>query len=403
MIVIGVTGTSGKSTTCYLLARMFDELGIPVGMASTILFKVKEKEWLNDQKMTMVGRFQLQGLLAKMARAKCRYAIVETTSEGIKQHRHQGIHYDIGVFTNLYQEHIESHGSFENYQAAKQKLFKKIEQDPVKVIGIDAVSKAIVVNGEDAHAEDFLDYDIPAKYVFSAHDVRDAHAADIFLEARDVRADGKGIQFSVDGETFSMPILGGHNVYNALAAICVGLSQGFSLSDMARALSSVGGIPGRLERIDEGQSFTVIVDYAFEPRAMENLYETVRAIPHKRIIHVLGGTGGGRDRDRRPKIGAIAGEHADEVIVTNEDPYDEDPIDIIRDVASGAESRGKARVEMILDRGEAIQKAILLAQPEDIVLITGKGSEQAIAVQNGKLIPWDDREAARNALNRAHS
>lgn len=399
MVVIGVTGTSGKSTTCYVLMRMLENLGFKVGLASTIMFKVDEKEWLNDKKMTMVGRFQLQSLLWQMKSAGCRFAIVETTSEGIKQFRHAGIHYDVAVLTNLYPEHIESHGSFEAYKAAKMKLFEKLDRDPVKVINQYAIEKTIIVNGEDEHAPDFLNHDVREKLVFSMKDV-----SGTFPEVRRVRAEqvesrADGLTFTVSGQRMEVPILGAHNVYNVLAAVSVGLSQDIPLPDMAEALKTVQGIPGRIELVQEGQPFTVIVDYAFEPRAMTKLYETVDQLPHNRIIHVLGGTGGGRDRDRRPKIGAIAGGRADVVIVTNEDPYDEDPMQIVQEVAAGAESEGRASVEKILDRREAIDKAISLAESGDIVLITGKGSEQAIVVANEKKIPWDDRAAARDALH----
>jgi UDP-N-acetylmuramoyl-L-alanyl-D-glutamate--2,6-diaminopimelate ligase len=397
MIVIGVTGTSGKSTTCYLLAHMLEKLGFRVGLASTIMFKVAQKEWINDQKMTMVGRFQLQSLLRKMVQAKCKFAIIETTSEGIKQHRHQGIHYDVAMLTNLYPEHIESHGSFENYKAAKMKLFKKLDHDSIKVIESRAIEKTIVINGEDEHAIDFLNHDIQEKFVFGTGALSGFEDHVHRVNAENVEATAKGISFTLKGEKIHVPILGKHNVYNVLAAISVGLSQDISLVEMKKALVDISSIPGRLELIDEGQSFTVIVDFAFEPRAMTKLYETVALIPHERIIHVLGGTGGGRDKDRRPKLGAIASEKADVVIVTNEDPYDEDPMQIIEDVAAGVDKE-KAELYKILDRGEAIQKAIELAGPNDMVLITGKGSEQAIVVQNGKMIPWDDREAARKAL-----
>jgi len=173
------------------------------------------------------------------------------------------------------------------------------------------------------------------------------------------------------------------------------------MQKIKQGLENIKTLPGRLEKIDQGQNFTVIVDYAFEPNAVEKLYETIKFIKHNKIIHILGSTGGGRDVDRRPKLGKIAGEKADYVIITNEDPYDEDPQIIIDQVAVGTEYAGKEinkNLFKILDRRQAIKKALALAQKNDIVLITGKGCEQAICVANGEKIKWDDREVAREEL-----
>lgn len=368
MIVIGVTGTSGKSTTCYLLARALEACGAKVGMASTILFKVGANEKLNDKKMTMIGRFQLQKLLREMVDAGCQYAIVETTSEGIVQHRHAGIHYDVCVFTNLYPEHIESHGSFENYKSAKLKLFKKLASDPHKKINGKNIEKTIVVNAEDTHAKDFLAFQVDQKIeVYPSH------------------------------QKLNLTMLGAHNQINAQLALAVGEALRFDAGTLTDALAKVGGVPGRLEVINEGQAFTVIVDYAFEPEALKKLYETIATIPHHRVIHVTGATGGGRDKARRPKIGALIAQRADVMIVTNEDPYDEDPERIVDDVVEGTKGL-RAVVHCILDRGEAIRFAIQEAKAGDLVLITGKGSEQRMAVAGGVLLPWDDRTEIRNAL-----
>ena len=195
-------------------------------------------------------------------------------------------------------------------------------------------------------------------------------------------------------------------VANAMNAASVGLSQGLELKQIKAGLESVAGIPGRLEQINEGQSFSVIVDYAFEPRAVEKLYETINLIPHERVIHVLGSAGGGRDVARRPVLGKIAGAKADIAIVTNEDPYEDDPQIIIDQVTLGAEKSGKVldrNLFKIMDRRTAIAKAFSVARAGDIVLLTGKGSEQAICVKGGKKIPWDDRTVAREELQKLKS
>jgi UDP-N-acetylmuramoyl-L-alanyl-D-glutamate--2,6-diaminopimelate ligase len=400
MVVIGVTGTSGKSSVVYLIARMFEKAGFRVGAASTIFFKVGKKEWLNDKKMTMVGRMQLQKLLRDMAKANCQYAVIETSSEGIEQFRHVGINYDVAVLTNLYPEHIEAHGSFENYKAAKLKLFTKLSGDDRKIINNQKVEKVIVVNADDEHAADFLI--VPADRKYALTQTNRSLEGSTMLRAEQAQVSPTGVEFQVNQQPFRLRLLGEHSIANALTAIGVGQSQGLSLTSIAQALDQVHGIPGRIEFIDEGQSFDVVVDYAFEPRAMAKLYAVVNIRKPKRIIHVLGGTGGGRDKSRRPKIGALAGEQADVVIVTNEDPYDEDPTEIIQQVAAGAQGAGKKlnqNLFTIMDRRQAIRKALSLARPGDIVLLTGKGSEQAIVGPGLKKTPWDERVVAREELH----
>ena len=206
----------------------------------------------------------------------------------------------------------------------------------------------------------------------------------------------------MDKKKIELKLLGEFNVLNALNAIGVGRALGMDMDIIGNNLKKISGVPGRLEKIDEGQNFCVIVDYAFEPGAVSKLYETIENIPHNKVIHVLGSTGGGRDIARRPDLGRLAGENADFVIITNEDPYDEDPEIIIDQVALGAERAGKKEKQnlfKILDRREAIEKALSLAHEKDLVLITGKGSEQAICIARGEKVEWDDREVVREILN----
>ncbi len=408
MTVVGVTGTNGKSTVCAMTARVLEEAGYRVGFTTTVSFKVAEKEWLNDTKMTMLGRFRLQALLADMVAAGCDYAVVETSSEGIKQHRHAGIHYDAAVFTNLTPEHIESHGGFENYKKAKGELFAKLGRDPAKKLKGKPVPKVIVANLDSPHGEYFLSFRANKKYGFlreggGGGEKRLAEWPLAVVKALDVKLEPHGSTFVVRGVPFRLNMPGAFNVENALAAIAYGLSQGVGLETMAAGLAKLPGVPGRLEYVDAGQDFAAIVDYAPEPESFRKLYEVVGTLRKKRVIHVLGSTGGGRDRDRRPVLGALAAKGADVVIVTNEDPYDDDPTSIIEDVAAGARAEGKADgrdLFTIVDRGEAIAKAVALAAPGDLVLLTGKGAEQAMCVGNGKKIPWDDRAKLREAISR---
>jgi UDP-N-acetylmuramoyl-L-alanyl-D-glutamate--2,6-diaminopimelate ligase len=423
LIVIGVTGTTGKTTSVYLIAKTLEEAGFKVGFTSTAMFNDGEKEWLNDKKMTMVGRFFTQKMLRNMLKHKCQYAIVETTSEGIRQFRHRFINYDIIVFTGLYSEHIDSHGSFENYKKAKAKLFEHLKRcktkyaddskfvqkgiSGLKKTDLNRTKKTIIANLNDEHADYFLSFWAEEKMgfvkegetEFNKYETKDSGIN--VVRYGDIKVNEYGIRFAVNNKKIQLRLLGDFNVANAMTAVCVSLSQGLSSDDIRKGLEKIEGVAGRLERIDEGQNYIVIVDYAFEPNALEKLYNTIKPISHRNVIHVLGSTGGGRDVSRRPKLGKIAGEKADIVIVTNEDPYDEAPELIIDQVAAGARDKGKEldkNLFKIMDRREAIKKALELAEENDIVLITGKGSEQAICVANGEKITWDDRAVVRGML-----
>lgn len=397
MIVIGVTGTNGKTTTVKLIAKTLEAGGFKVGFTSTAEFKIADKEWLNDKKMTMLGRFQLQKLLKEMLNAGCKYAVVETSSQGVEQFRHLGINYDYAVFTNLTPEHIEAHGGFENYKNAKGKFFEFLTKKPRKIIDNKTINKVSVVNMDDKYFEYFSSFKADKKIFYSLNN----SAAD--WQAKDIKVSLDGTEFLVKNENFNLGIIGEFNVYNALPAIAIAYNEGVSFEKIKDGLAKIKVIPGRMELINEGQNFTVLIDYAPEPKSLEKLYETIKIIEKNKIIHVLGSCGGGRDTARRPVLGKMAGETADFVIVTNEDPYDDDPNLIIDQVAAGALSVGKKLNEnlfKILDRREAIKKALSLASEKDLVIITGKGCEQAIAVASGKLIPWDDRKVVREELEK---
>lgn len=429
LIVIGVTGTAGKTSTVYLLAKMLSGAGYKTGFTSTASFSDGDSEWLNDKKMTMPGRLFIQRTLHQMLKNKCRYAIVETTSEGIKQFRHRFINYDVIVFTGLYPEHIESHGSFEKYKEAKGILFSHLKNCSTKYINdskevispksnlkkldLNRVLKTIIVNGDDEHANYFLNFWSEAKsaYTFRSDINPGYYLKNINSEAvvkdfnvikgSDISSHPEGISLSIDGRAIKLNLLGEFNAFNAIAAYAVGLNQRIAVQKIISGLESITGLAGKLELISAGQNFTAIVDYSFEPKALEKLYQAVGLIPRNKVIHLLGSTGGGRDKARRPILGRIAAENADIVIVTNEDPYDENPADIINDVAAGSEEAGKilnTNLYKILDRREAIRKALVLAEEGDLLLFTGKGAEQYICVADEQQIPWDDRVAVKEAI-----
>lgn len=423
LIVVGVTGTTGKTTSVYLMAKTLEEAGIKTGYTSTAMFNDGEKEWLNDKKMTMIGRLFTQRMLSHMVKNKCKVAIVETTSEGIKQFRHRFINYDILLITGLYPEHIESHGSFEKYKEAKGSLFKHLKSCKEKFVNenlevvrtdsgikkteLEKIKKTILADLEDEHVEYFLSFNAERKFAYTGDmdnikiDDRLKNEVKIF-EYRDVEINQNGTSYFVENEKIKLSLLGMMNVKNSLNAYLLARALNVDIEKIKKALYSIEGVAGRLEKIDEGQNFTVIVDYAFEPRALEKLYETIKLIPHNRIIHVLGSAGGGRDVARRPILGKISGQNADIVIVTDEDPYDDDPQIIIDQVFIGAEKAGKQEnidLFRILSRREAIEKSIEFAQENDILLLTGKGSEQAIMRKDGEMEPWDDRAVVRGILS----
>jgi len=394
LVVIGVTGTNGKSTTVNLISKILEHSGEKVGFTTTINFKVGDREWLNDTKMTMLGRFKLQKLLKEMVDAECRYAVIETSSQGLDQYRHLGIEYDAAVFTNLAPEHLEAHGGFENYKNAKAKLFRHLTDFPNKVIDGKKIPKIIAVNADDEYSGYFYDFPADRKISYSIENFSDFKADNITL-APDYSA------FDIYDTHFEINLPAKFNIYNSLAAIAVTSALGVKIEQARDAFAAIKFIPGRLEYIEGGQNFKIMVDYAPEPNSLAELYSLIKQVPKNKLIHVLGSAGGGRDKARRPILGRMAGEVADYVIVTNEDPYDEDPMEIIDAVAKGAIAAGKVLDENLFkryDRKEAIEKAIGLADEGDFVLVTGKGAEQAIAVAKGKKIKWDDRKVIREIL-----
>lgn len=305
--VIGVTGTDGKTTTVNLIAKVLEEAGYKTALMSSISFRISEKELANKLKMTMPGRFVIQKFLRQAVNEGCQYVILEVSSEGIKQHRHRFIDFEAAVFTNLSPEHIERHGSFENYKKAKGKLFQ-------------ATKNIHIVNLDDKNADYFWRFPAKKKYGYKISDY----------------------------PNLKIKLLGEFNKYNAIAAISVGLSQGIDLEICKRAVEKAKGIPGRMEMVIQ-EPFKVIVDYAVTPNALEKAYQAV-----KPRICVLGSCGGGRDKWKRKVLGEIAGKYCQEIIITNEDPYDENPMEIIEQVASGAGNKA----QKISDRREAIKKAL---------------------------------------------
>ena len=384
--VIGVTGTKGKSTTVYLISKIFEGVGEPVAAIGSLGFKIKDKEWPNNLKMTMPGRFKLQKFFYEAKKAGCKYVVLEVTSEGIKQKRHLGINFDCAVFTNLHKEHLESHGSFENYYKAKQELFSKTKN-------------IHVLNADDKNIELFSKFSSKHTIFYGTE------SGDMRAQNLDLKSDGAS--FDVYGIKFNINFGGKFNVLNCLAALSTAAMYGIDLPNTRTVLGEIKSIPGRMEFLQK-EPFRVVVDYAHTPDSLEVVYKTLKDELTRsdldaghRLICVLGAAGGGRDKWKRPEFGRIASEYCDEIILTDEDPYDEIPEKIIEEIFSGISSSSKLKslkVHKVLDRKEAIRTALTKVGRGDTVVITGKGSEISMAVAGGKKIPWSDKEIVREVL-----
>lgn len=371
LTVIGVTGTKGKSSVSDMLFTVLRHAGYPVAVAGTIRFAINDESEPNLFKMTMPGRGFVQAFLAKAVKKGAKYAVLEITSESTVQHRHRHLFLDALVFTNLQKEHIESHGSFENYAAAKLRIGQELARSPKR-------PRAIIPNSDDPRSEPYLSLPVEEKLPFS------------YTDATDVVLSPGRASFTYKDTPFTLQLPGSFSIMNALAVIKAAEFVGVPLPMIAEALRELERIPGRTERIEEGQDFQAVVDYAHTPDSLRALYE---AYPTRRIC-VLGNTGGGRDTWKRPEMGKIAETYCDHVILTNEDPYDEDPLEIVSQMADGMEKKP----EILMDRREAIRKALSLARAGDAVLITGKGTDPYIMEANGAKTPWSDAQVVREEL-----
>ncbi len=385
--VIGVAGTKGKTTTVNMIAKILEENGNKIAMLSTANFQIGDQKWLNDVKLTTTSPFYFQKFLRKAIKEKCAYAIVEISSHGLVQYRHWGVSYETVVLTNMMSDHLDYHKTYANYKNSHNALITKDLEN-------------IIINYDDEDLRSFLDFDVEKKYVFSLKGYQNIQDMNL-VKAENIVLDEKGSEFVITlrdkKENVKLPLIGEFNIYNSLAAASVGLAEGIDLKIIKKALESTRNIPGRLEKIDEGQDFEVIVDYAHSPDSLKSVYKTVKPYVKNKLIAVLGGTGD-RDKTYRAKGGALADEYADIVIVTNEDPYSEDPEKIMDQVINGVKNKTLGEnLFRISDRKEAIEKAVSLANSGDLVIITGKGSEQLMICGEQK-IPWDDREITREAI-----
>lgn len=380
--VIGITGTNGKTTTTQFVAHILEKSGSRIAMASTINFQIGERRWNNASKFTTLSAWKLQRFLRDAVRAGCEYAVIETSSHALDQGRVSGIPYAIAVMTNVTREHLDYHRTMAAYRRAKRQLFER--------------ARMAVVN---------LDMEDPEEYL-SAHRFEkqlsygiEHSAAD--LVATDIEETLSGSTFRVRGIACSLHLPGRYNIENALAALGTAELLGIDLGQAAAALGEITGVPGRMESVPNTRGASIIIDYAVTPDSLEKLYALVaRMRPDgKRIIAVFGACGE-RDRGKRPMMGRIVSAQADIVILTNEDPYHEDPERIIDEIEQGIAGKEKEKDWFrIFDRRVAIAKALSLAEPGDIVVITGKGAEETMAIGDQRL-PWSERAVILEELGK---
>lgn len=375
LLVIGVTGTKGKSSTTEMVNIILEEAGYKTALLNSIRVKIAEHSEPNLMRMSMPGRFLIQRLLHDALRAGCTAAILEMTSEGARQHRHRGVELDALIFTNLAPEHIESHGSLQAYADAKFSLGLHLSHSEKR-------PRILVANADDAEGARYLRLPIERALPFSLSS-NPAWFADEY-----------GGYFTLEGAKIPVHLPGEFSLKNALAAATLARGMDISVQTILSAIPKLTHIPGRAERIEEGQDFAVVVDYAHTPDSLEAIY---KAYGTSRKICVLGSMGGSRDSWNRPVKGRIASEYCSDVILTNEDPCDDDPAAIIEQIKSGAVGKDATT---LIDRREAIREALRRAQKGDAVLITGKGTDPWIYGPRGTKIPWSDAAVAREELTK---
>jgi len=369
LTIIGVTGTKGKTSTVEFVKGILEADGHKVASTSTIHFTIGEKEVVNKYKMSMPGRFFMQSFISRAKKAGCSHVVLEITSEGSRFFRNKWIPLDALIFTNLEPEHIESHGSFEKYKQAKLNILKGLKKGAV-----------LVANKDNENTVDFIANNKQKSITYSLGE----------LESK--ISNSGGIVFPFGDIRVQSPLRGEFMISNMLAAAKTALELGINTAIIKKGIESVKNIPGRIEQIQSGQEFSVVVDYAHTPGSLEEIYKT---FPNQKIIGVLGNTGGGRDKWKREKMAQIAAKYCSSIILTNEDPYDEDPQSIIQEMSDSIKGKN---VDLILDRREAIKSALGRADSNSAVIITGKGTDPYIMGANGEKEPWSDKLVVQEEL-----
>lgn len=385
MYVVGVTGTKGKSTTVEIMSAMFEAMGKKTAILSSVTRKVGDQTGRNTTGNTMPGRFAIQKFLYDARHAKCDYVFIEVTSQGVLQHRHKFIDWDTAVFLNLAPEHIESHGSFEKYRDAKVAFFEYVARHANK-------KHLFLVNENDESTPYFEDA------------VRHNHGNTIIRFTADQfeKEIEKHHTLASAKQLFGEWLFTEFNLEDASSAYALAKERDVSWRDVEKALTHFKGVVGRFEIVQK-KPFMVVIDYAHTPDSLHKLYATFQKeyiSSNGKMVCVLGSAGGGRDKWKRPEMGKIAAEFCSSIVLTNEDPYEEEPEDIMRAIKTGIlETQFSPKnLYEIVDRREAIKKALSLAEHGDVVVMTGKGSEMTINGKGGKKISWNERAVCDELL-----
>lgn len=382
--VIGVTGTNGKTTTVNFINEILKEAGFKTAMFSTAKLELLGKSKINDLNATVAPTADMQRFFKKAKRAKVDYVVMEFPSHALDQHKLDTVPVEVAVMTNLTQDHLDYHGTMENYAAAKAKLFEK--------------KPAFIVLNRDDEWFEYFD-----KFAATSHKITYGKHEDAEAKIERIKLFRKGTEVSltIDHQTkleLATALPGEYNAYNMVAAVSVAYLLGIDIEDIVEGAANLEDIPGRFERVENDKDIDIIVDYAHTPDALEKLLDTAKELTKNRIVLVFGACGD-RDKSKRPIMGEIAAEKADRIILTDEESYNEDPVEIREQIYNGIErTRGGAmKTTEIGDRREAIQKALDVAKRGDTLLITGMGHEQ-YRIVNGKRIPWNDSEVVRELL-----
>ena len=381
--LVGVTGTNGKTTTTYLIDAALRAAGETVGLVGTVEYRIGDR--LIEATRTTPESSDLQDLFRQMVDAGCRRAVLEVSSHSLVLKRVHGCPFKVAVFTNLTRDHLDFHGDMDAYFAAKRILFDTLLREDGHAI----------VNRDDDRAEDLIRTSRGKVWTYSLSQPADLAVEELTLslETTHVR-----VKTPVGPLEIRTPLIGRFNVQNLLAALGAGLALGVPKDALVRGLGSLRGVPGRLERVVAGQDFTVIVDYAHTDDALKNLLETVRELRPRRLITVFG-CGGDRDRTKRPLMGAVASRLSDVVILTSDNPRSEPPEAILEEIRRGIPQTRSADVHAIVDRREAITKALEMGREGAVVVIAGKGHESYQQIRD-RAVPFDDRQVARDILHR---
>ncbi|MBI3521703.1 MAG: UDP-N-acetylmuramoyl-L-alanyl-D-glutamate--2,6-diaminopimelate ligase [Chloroflexi bacterium] len=392
--LVGVTGTDGKTTTVHLISQVLEAAGERTGYATTVDFKLGPNRWPNETRQSTQEALEVQEFFAELLVAGGTWGVLEATSHALALRKLQHCDVDIAVFTNLTPEHLDFHGTLQHYLEAKGALFEMLDTGQDK-----GIAKAAVLNADDPHWRYLADRSGTARVLTYGIDA----LADVQGSIVSADANGSRIRISSAGDTveLQLPLVGRFNVENALAAAAAGLAAGATLEHAKAALTRATSVRGRMERIDLGQPFTVIVDYAHTPESLDKVLRLLRPLTTG-MLSVVFGSAGERDRAKRPRLAEVAVTHADFFVITQEDPRLEDPALILQEIEAGALARGKVRgtdYEVVDDRKAAIALALGRAAAGDTVLLAGKGHEGSIIVGEEKR-PWNEAETARVALQR---